>query len=709
MLNADWIKPEKDFGLACPIFLKHFKVNKKVKSASLKISAKGVYTTTLNGQKIGNAYMTPGWTVYPKRIQFQEYDITDLLKEENSLLVTLARGWYGGRISGDNAQKRECAIIAEAVINFTDGTVQSIKSDSSWMCSYSNITFCDIYDGQIYDANIPQHFNIKTVTADNNNLSVLVPQQGAPVIQNERIKPIKIIRTPAGETVLDFGQNLTGIIEVSINAKKGETVSLSFAEILDKNGNFYNANYRSAKCLYKYICREGLQTFAPELTFYGFRYIRIDEFPSTAVNSEMFTAVVLHTEMEQTGRISSSDALLNQLFNNIIWGQKGNYLDIPTDCPQRDERQGWLGDAQVFVRTASYNFNVQNFFRKWLTDMRLSQNQDGSIPSVVPAGFGRIGAAWGDAVTICPWQLYLTYADTDVLKEMFPAMKRWVDYITEHTTTEGLWTGHWQYGDWLELTAPFGAYKGDTREELVATAFYAHSCNIVCKTGRVLGEDISEYEELYRKIVQTFKNTYKENYITQTECVLALYFNLTDSPETTATLLAEKIHAAGDCLQTGFVGTPYLLHALSDNGYTDIAYDLLLRKDFPSWLYSVTKGATTIWEHWDGIMPDGNLWPDNMNSYNHYAYGAVGDWLYRVCGGINTVEAHPGFERVHFAPVATDKIESFCAEIDTINGTVKSGWKHESGKIIYEITTPVPATALIEGKFYTLEKGSYVF
>ena len=709
MLNADWIKPEKDFGLACPIFLKHFKVNKKVKSASLKISAKGVYTATLNGQKIGNAYMTPGWTVYPKIIQFQEYDITDLLKEENSLLVTLARGWYGGRISGDNAKNRECAIIAEAVINFTDGTVQSIKSDSSWMCSYSNITFCDIYDGQIYDANITHNFNIKTVTADNNNLSVLVPQQGAPVIQNERFKPIKIIYTPAGETVLDFGQNLTGIVEISVNAQKGETVSLSFAEILDKNGNFYNANYRSAKCLYKYICREGLQTFAPELTFYGFRYIRIDEFPSTPVNSEMFTGVVLHTEMEQTGRISSSDALLNQLFNNIIWGQKGNYLDIPTDCPQRDERQGWLGDAQVFVRTASYNFNVQSFFRKWLTDMRLSQNQDGSIPSVVPAGFGRIGAAWGDAVTICPWQLYLTYADTDVLKEMFPAMKRWVDYITEHTTTEGLWTGHWQYGDWLELTAPFGAYKGDTREELVATAFYAHSCNIVCKCGKILGEDTSKYEDLYKKIVQTFKLTYKENFITQTECVLSLYFNLTDCPAKTAALLAEKIHAAGDCLQTGFVGTPYLLHALSNNGYADIAYDLLLRKDFPSWLYSVTKGATTIWEHWDGIMPDGNLWPDNMNSYNHYAYGAVGDWLYGVCAGINTVETHPGFERVHFAPIATDKIDSFYAEIDTINGTIKSGWKHENGKTIYEITTPVPATAVIEGKSYTLKKGSYVF
>lgn len=435
----------------------------------------------------------------------------------------------------------------------------------------------------------------------------------------------------------------------------------------------------------------------------------MDRFP-TAVEPEQFTAIVLHSKMRQTGRIESSDPLLNQLFSNILWGQKSNYVDVPTDCPQRDERMGWTGDAQVFMRTASYNFDVRKFFVKWLRDVGFAQEENGAIPHIVPKTFpGCGGAAWGDAVTVCPWQLYLTYGDRTFLENNFSAMKKWVDYITHTTEKPNLWIGGKHYGDWLELSAKYGECKGATRDDLIATAFYAHSCRLLCKAGRVLGMDVTDYEALYQRIITAFRAEFKEQYHTQTEYILALHFGLTAQPEKTAADFIALLHRDGDKLQTGFVGTPYILHVLSDMGQVDLAYQLLLRRAYPSWLYPVTKGATTMWEHWDGIKPNGDIWPVSMNSYNHYAYGAVADWIYGVAAGIQTVEEKPGFEAILFQPAATRRLDRLFAEIDTVHGKVRSGWYHSGDRTVYEITTPVAAKAMIGSKIYDLAPGTYRF
>lgn len=722
MVQANWIRTEKPLDEICPLFKKSFHVGKKVQSATLLASARGVYEAAVNGKRVGEFILAPGWTVYERQIQMQEYDVTGLLAEENELVFLLAKGWYLGRITKKSdwndtgvvyPYARECAIFAELRILYEDGTQETVVTDESWETAESCVRFCDLYDGEIYDATCRPVFDGHAVIAENNDRAVLVPQLGEEVREQERLKPVSLIKTPEGDTVLDFGQNLTGYPEFCVTAKAGDTVDLSFAEILDKNGNFYNKNYRSAKAMLHYTCKDGEQTFKPLLTFYGFRYVRINQFPQENIDPEQFTAVVVHSQMRRTGVVETSDPMLNQLFHNILWGQKSNYLDIPTDCPQRDERLGWTGDAQIFVKTASYNYDVRKFFLKWLTDMKYSQQENGAVPAIIPRTCEvRHGAAWSDAVTICPWQMYLTYADREILRIMYPAMIKWVDYITNTTTTEYLWTDHAQYGDWLELSAPYGQRKGETRDDLIASAYYAYSALLVSKTATVLGdpETAEKYGELHRNITAKFKETYQDQYKTQTEYVLALYFDLTDHREAVAKALADRIVQDGVKIQTGFVGTPYILHVLSDAGYSELAYDLLLRKEFPSWLYPITKGATTMWEHWDGIMPNGDIWPESMNSYNHYGYGSVGDWLYGVCAGINTVEEHPGFAEVFFRPVPTGKIDHFSASIETAYGRISSRWWHdENGAVRYEIVTPRPATAEIGGETYRLAPGRYFF
>ena len=706
MLKADWIHPSYNMGKVCPLFRKDFYIDKQVESAFLYITARGVYEATLNGQRVGDFIMAPGWTVYHKRLQVQKYDVTAFLQEENSLILHLAEGWFW-RLKKSQPK----AIIAQLHIEFSDGTTQDIGTDESWFVAESNLRFCHLYNGIIYDATHIPVYDTQAKLAEDNSQDLLIAQEGEIVKEQERLGVKEIIVTPKGETVLDFGQNMTGYLEITLDAKKGDKVSFSFGEILDKNGNFYNANYRSAKSLYKYTCKEGRQTYKPNLTFYGFRYVRVDEYP-TDIEKENFTAVVVHSDIRRTGYIESSDPEVNQLFSNIVWGQKGNFLDIPTDCPQRDERLGWMGDAQVFIRTASYNYDVLNFFKKWLNDVKLEQYKNGAVPDFIPSIYPRkprISTAWGDAIAICPWQCYLTYGDTEVLENLFEPICKWVNYIKKSTTKPNLWFGGDHYADWLELGGKYGKFKGPTRDDLVASAYYANTVNLLVKMGKVLGKDISSYEELYKNIRTAFIKEFKDNFKTQTEHVLALQFELTDNPQAVADSLAALIHKAGDMIQTGFVGTPHILHVLSRYGHTELAYTLLLRKEYPSWLYPISKGATTIWEHWDGIKPNGDIWPVSMNSYNHYAYGAVGDWMYGVMAGINTVESSPGFAKVHFSPVPDKRIDWFRAEIDTAFGKVSSYWWHEDSKVRYEIVTPVESTAVINGKSYNLLPGKHFF
>lgn len=706
MLKADWILPSYNMGKVCPLFRKDFCIEGEIDSAFLYVTARGVYEAVLNGQRVGDFIMAPGWTSYHNRLQVQTYDVTALLKQENILILQLAEGWYW------RLKKRQPkAIIAQLHIVFTDGTFQDIGTDESWLVAESNLRFCHLYDGIVYNAAHTPVFDTTAAIAADNTQNLLIAQEGEAVKEQERLSVKEVIITPKGETVLDFGQNMTGYLEITADAKEGDELSFSFGEILDKDGNFYNDNYRSAKALYKYICRNGKQTYKPTLTFYGFRYVRVDSYP-TAVDPNNFTAIVVHSELKRTGFIESSDPLLNQLFSNILWSQKDNFLDIPTDCPQRDERLGWMGDAQVFIRTASYNYNVLNFFKKWLNDVKAEQYKNGAVPDLVPSIYPRkprISTAWGDAVAVCPWQCYLTYGDTEILESLFEPICKWVEYITKTTTKPYLWFGGKHYADWLELGGTYGKFKGPTRDNLVASAFYANTVNILIKAGRVLGRDVSRYEVLHKNIRAAFIKEFRDDFRTQTEHIMALQFELTDNPQAVADSLAALIHKQGDMLQTGFVGTPYILHVLSRYGYSELAYTLLLRKEYPSWLYPISKGATTVWEHWDGIKPNGDIWPASMNSYNHYAYGAVGDWMYGVMAGINTVEDAPGFAKVHFAPTPDDRIEWFKAEIDTKWGKVSSHWWHENGRVHYEITTPVVSTAVIEGKAYTLSPGKHIF
>ncbi len=717
--TAKWIRPVVDTGDVAPIFLKEFSLTKDVKKASLTITAMGVYEASLNGSRVGDYIFAPGWTDYYKRLQYQTYDITELLKEENYLTVTIGKGWYRSRLAGwttshfqDQLRKLPAGLFLEATVEYEDGTRETIATDESWKVSESSVRFSEIYDGEIYDASFQPDFAQQVICFDGPPAR-LIPQQGEVIREQEHLHAARIFTTPKGETVVDFGQEITGYVMASMDAKKGDTLDLSFAEVMDRDGNFYTENYRSAKAQYHYICCDGKQTYKPKLTFWGFRYIRVNTFPggTDQITPETFTAIAVYSGIERTGFLSCSNIKLNQLFSNIIWGQKGNFLDVPTDCPQRDERLGWTGDAQVFIRTACLNYDVEKFFTKWLTDMAIDQHEDGYIGDVVPDLLDDQGAsaAWADAVTICPWTLYQAYGNPEILQLMFPCMKKWVDYVGEHTTTPYLWTGCFQrYGDWLGLDSPPGSYEGATDRDFVASAYYAYSTSLVIKTGRALGEDVSKYEALYQQIVSAFRSKYSV-YHTQTECVLAAHFHLATDPQATADQLAKMVQDCGTHLETGFVGTPYLLHVLSDYGHADLAYSLLLREDRPSWLYSVGKGATTIWEHWDGIMENGDFWSSNMNSFNHYSYGSVGDWVYSVAAGINTVEDHPGYEKVRIAPVPDSRLNWLKATLKTRHGLISSQWKKEATYWRYEITTPVAAEIVIDGTIHQVTPGTYFF
>ena len=708
--NSKWISYPTDMGFECPVIFKNFKANEEIKKATLKISSRGCYYATINGERVGDFIFAPGCTSL-KRVQVQEYDVTNMLSSDNLFEVTLSKGWFKGRINWrgrtDYPNDYE-AVIAELNIQYKNGKNELIVTDESWSAKKSAIRFSDFYDGEHFDANFDDK-EIVGVKVQDYAHDILVPQQGEKICEQERISPARIFTTPKGEKVIDFGQNMTGYFEIALDAKKGDKVRFSVAEVLDADGNFYNANYRTAKAELIYTCKDGYQTYKPKLAFWGFRYIRVDEFPVEVTNDSV-TAIVVHSDIKRTGHLDSSSALLNKLFKNIVWGQKGNFLDIPTDCPQRDERMGWTGDAQVFCRTASYNYDVEKFFEKWLTDLKADQGDNGYVPSVVPQFWGDdwSGCGWGDAATICPWQIYLTYGNKDILKKQYNSMCKWLKYIAEKSKNRYLWTGCDHFADWLGLDAPAGSYKGSSRLDFLASAYYLYSTSLVIKAGKVLGRSVAKYEALYEKILKAIRKKFPK-YKTQTECVIALHFGFAEDKEKTAKQLADMLIANGTRLQTGFLGTPYLLHALSNNGYTSLAYDLLLQEAFPSWLYSVKQGATTIWEHWDGVNDKGEFWSTDMNSFNHYAYGAVADWVYGVACGIQTVEEFPGFEKIVIAPHPTDKLDFLSASINTRRGLVSSKWFKENGKIRYEITTPSDTLIVIDGKEYNVSKGSYIF
>ena len=714
--RSEWIKGCEKNLRGGTVYLKNFRCAAKAEKAILKITALGVYEAKLNGERVGDFILAPGWTSYLNRLQVQSYDVTNLLKTENSLEVTVGQGWRAianKRDGSDFLGYRDTALIAELTLVYADGRTESIVTDSSWTARESKLRYTNIYDGDIYDATFKAGSARHCICVDLEK-DMLIPQEGEKIVEHERMPALQIIKTPAGETVIDFGQNMTGYVEFRIKGTPGAQATISHGETLDRDGNFYNANYRSADAQIKFVCDGEEHIYKSALTFFGFRYIRLENWPDE-IKKENFTAVVVHSDIRRTGYFECSDETVNKLFKNIIWGQKSNFLDVPTDCPQRDERLGWTGDAQVFVRTASLNFDVERFFKKWLRDLTADQGRDGCVPHVIPNISDDMGgsSAWSDAAVICPWEIYRTYGDKAVLEDQFDSMKAWIDWMRERSEN-GRRSGGSHFGDWLGLDSPEGSYKGATPEDLIATAYYKYSTELFIKAAHALGRDVAEYENIPAEAAAAFRREYMENgrvkNATQTGCVLALYFDITDDRAATVGQLNELIERAGH-LETGFVGTPYLLHALSDNGYAETAYDLLLRREYPSWLYPISKGATTVWEHWDGIKPDGTMWSTDMNSFNHYAYGAVADWMYGAAAGINSDPDRPGFEHIIFRPVTDRRLDFVKASIDTRRGTVASEWRRENGRIKYIFTVPEGccASVVIGGEKHEVGAGTHEF
>ncbi len=720
--KAKWIEPGfvDTVGQPSPMFRKQFSADKKIKSAAIFITAHGLYEAHINGKRVGNDYFTPGWTSYNKRLQYQEYDVTDLIKEGNNAIgVTLGSGWYRDHLawgSNKNIYGKDISLFLQLYIIYNDGSSKKILSDESWKSTTGSIISSSIYDGETIDARIkktgwtlPDYDDSKWsgVNVENFSNDNLVATINEPATKHETFKPVKSLTTPKGEKVIDFGQNLVGWVMLKVNGNEGDTVIIQHAEVLDKKGNFYTTNLRAAKAMSTYILKgKGEEFFEPHFTYYGFRYIKVEGIKGN-LNPDDFMAVAIYANMKSTGTFTTSNALINQLQHNIEWGQKGNFLDVPTDCPQRDERLGWTGDAQAFSRTASFNMNVNNFFDKWMKDVSADQFADGRVPHVIPNVLGQGGgsAGWSDAATIIPWNMYLAYGDKKILENQYQSMKAWVEYI-HHQSHDDLWNTGFDFGDWL-FYSPADDNDGRsavTDKYLIAQCFYAHSTQLLINTAKVLGK--TDDVDTYSALLKTIKEAFLKEYVTpngrlvsgtQTAYVLALNFDMLPEGlrKQAAERLVENIKSYKDHLTTGFLGTPYLCEVLTRFGYDDVAYKLLLQKTYPSWLYPVTMDATTIWERWDGQKPDSTFEDPGMNSFNHYAYGAIGDWMYRKMVGIDTYEDGVGYKHIKIKPHIGGDFTFASASLDTYYGKVSNSWKIEKENLLMDVEIPVNTTAIV--------------
>ena len=725
----------------CPYLRKVFTATKPIKKARLYATALGVYETSLNGKRVGQSRLTPGWTDYAKRTQYQVYDVTAQIKPgDNVWGAILGDGWYCGHIGWRERQwyGDRPKFSAQLDLTYDDGTTETIATDDSWKIGYGPLLESDMLMGEVYDARreMPGCDSNATTFDITAWLPVALferPQiefsamQGPTVIDTEEltaIAPPQIIRGwPSATYIYDLGQNMVGRIRFKVNGKAGETIRFRYAETLvggpkAETGPVYTDNLRSAKQTDYYTCKgdPNGEIFETKFTFHGFRYVEVYGATAEPQQSDL-TGVVMHSDTPRTGDFDCSDPLINQLQKNIDWGQRGNYLEIPTDCPQRDERLGWTGDAQAFVRTAAFNRDVAPFFHKWMQDMRDAVGPQGEFPPFAPninLVHSDGGAAWADAGVICPWTIYLCYGDTAILTENYDAMKRFVDFQAA-TARDDIrcyhgYTGWMGFGDWLALDGS-GQTEGGTPKDLIATAFYAYSSDLFSRIAAVLGKD--DDAKIYRAQFERVRAAFQNRYITpgglvfpgtQTAMVLALYFDLL--PENlrpaAARALADDIERRGVKLTTGFVGTSYLPHVLTDAGYLELAYRLLHQTQWPSWLYAVTQGATTIWERWDGWTHDKGFQDKGMNSFNHYAYGAIGEWLYRTVAGLDIDPDAPGYKhlllRPRPLPAAKNGLDRAHASLNSLYGTIESAWHYaENGAWTWEITVPpnVTATAYI--------------
>ncbi len=714
-----WIEPVQDTVLNIPAMTlrRKFPIEKKVVRARAYVTAHGLYEFYVNGQRVGDQLLTPGWTAYDERLQYQVYDVTNLVRQgDNVVGAILGDGWYRGRLGWETnwgVWGKRIGLFCQVNFEYADGTSSSMTTDDAWKSTADGpIVMNSIYDGETYDARkelkgwCTPDYNDSSWTPVNlvpTGHEKLVATETVPVKRIQELQPKKIFRTPNGTLVADFGQNMVGWVRLKVSGPAGTEVIVRHAEVLDKEGEFYTLNLRTAKATMTYILKgEGEEVYEPRFTFFGFRYIAVEGFPGE-LRPENVTGIVIHSDMKPTGKFECSDPLLNQLQHNIVWGQKGNFVDVPTDCPQRDERLGWTGDAQAFSRTAAFNMNVAAFFTKWLKDLAADQYPNGMVPFVVPDALGNAAGStgWADAATIIPWDMYQVYGDRRILEVQYPSMKKWVDFMKSQSR-DNLWNSGFHFGDWL-FYRPDDDNSGRaavTDTYLIAQCFFAHSTQLLIKTAEVLGktEDVATYSDLLKNV----KDAFMREYVTpsgrlvsgtQTAYVLALEFDMLPEElrKQAAQRLVENIKSYDNHLTTGFLGTPYLCHALTKWGYNDVAYTLLFQKSYPSWLYPVTQGATTIWERWDGQKPDGSFQTIGMNSFNHYAYGAIGDWMYRIAGGIEI--GAPGYRKVIIQPQPHDNLTYATASLESAYGLIESRWRREGTQITVAVTIPPNTTA----------------
>ncbi len=803
--QAQWIAADFSDKEQQPLLAKDFRLTGEISCARAYVCGLGIYELEINGKKAGDEYLLPGYHCYDFALEYQTFDVTGLLQSgDNTVGLALGPGWYKGDIVfdryhdlyGDTMQA-----ICELHIRMKDGSQATICSDGTWNSYPSPVTFSNIYDGEHFDANrIVSGWSAPGCATEASGVVVrqestpLVPRRGPKIVKKKEFAPVEVIHTPQGETVLDFGQNMTGWVECHIHVPAGQTVKLSYGEVM-QNGCFYRDNLRSAKAEYIYVSDGKPRRVRPHFTFYGFRFVKVEGVETVCPGD--FTACHIRSDIDPIGHIETDNVLVNQLFHNAMWGQFDNFLDLPTDCPQRDERLGWTGDAAIISATACKNLYMPAFFHHFVENVREEQaHYKGAVPFYVPApkkakpgstgidvdpadfmslpqgddkafanavakypdlkaaldampesergdfvskvvgenfsfekGNYKGCAIWSDVATMMPWAVYENYGDLNLLRAEYPVMKAWVERIRHDDELDGgrgLWLRGNQLGDWLALDKPdpkdaenpFGA----TDLQYTASCFYFYSSQLTAKAAKALGytEDTADYTALCEKI----KTAVVEEYFhadgsfkiegTQTACVLSLFFGIYPDGGRGQVLdqLKSRLAAKNWHLDTGFCGTPFLCRALSDNGANDTAYTLFLQKDYPSWLNEVKLGATTVWERWNSLLPDGSISGTGMNSLNHYAYGSIVDWMYRNLCGLNPVEEAPGYKKARICPMPDPRIRSAAMTMDTASGLYVVNWQYDGDTIHYAITVPFDCTAdliLPDGRTETLSAGSYTF
>ncbi|MGM7774647.1 glycoside hydrolase family 78 protein [Arthrobacter sp. KNU-44] len=701
-----------------------FTTEADIACARLYVTGQGVYEVEINGRRIGEEVLAPGWTSYDHRLLYSTFDVTDYVVDgENAIGAWLADGWFRGRIGFQGGTRNtygdRTSLLAQLEITYEDGRSEVITTDGEWRTSHSPITFASFYDGERYDARLEQDGWSQPCFDDSSWSGVLAAKlakstleapAGPPVRCTEELAPQRVWTSPSGKTLIDFGQNLVGRLRLSVQGKPGDTVTIRHAEVL-QDGELYTRPLRLAASTDEYTLADSAEhNWEPRFAMHGFRYAEITG-AVDAVKLDALIARVHHTDMERTGWFECSDPLINRLHENVRWSMRGNFVSIPTDCPQRDERLGWTGDIQVFAPTASFLYDCSGMLAGWLKDVADEQLPDGTVPWYVPwvqAGSWDAtipGAVWGDVAVLTPWTLYERFGDKGVLSDQYASSKAWVDLMAERAGETHLWDEGFQLGDWLDPAAPpHDPADARTDRYLVATAYFAWSARQLSRIADVLGntDDEVRYAELAENVRQAFARRYvhEDGTMTsdaQTAYALALVFDLlpTESQKSRAAArLAELVAESGKRIATGFAGTPVISDALTLGGHVGTAYDLLTEEECPSWLYAVKQGGTTIWERWDSMLPDGTINPGEMTSFNHYALGAVADWMHRVIGGLSPLE--PGYRKIGIRPLPGGGITHATTRHLTPYGMAEVGWRIENGTMHLDATVPTGTTATVQ-------------